>query len=83
MLSGTDGVLGSNGTLAILEKNYWEIVANIESKIQKEDERLQKWLRLTKLRFSRLETVLSTYQNLQASLEAQIAKLDTSSGSSS
>jgi flagellar hook-associated protein 2 len=43
MLSGTDGILGSNGTLAILENNYREIVANIESKNQKEDEQLTNW----------------------------------------
>ncbi|MDR1241951.1 MAG: flagellar filament capping protein FliD [Deltaproteobacteria bacterium] len=79
MLEGTDGILGSNGTLAILENNYGEIVKNIESKIQKEDERLTKWLRLTKLRFSRLEAVLASYQNIQASVESQIAQLDKDS----
>jgi flagellar hook-associated protein 2 len=81
MLEGTDGILGSNGGLAILENNYDEIIENIESKIQQEDERLTKWLRLTKLRFSRLEAVLAKYQNIQASLESQIEQLKSNSSS--
>lgn len=79
MLSGTNGILGSNGSLSHLEDNYDEIIANIEAKIQKEDTRLQKWLTNTKLRFSRLETTLSTYQNLQTSIESQIEQLSSSS----
>ncbi len=79
MLGGTEGILGSSGTLAILENNYDDIIANIEDKITKEDERLQKWLRTTKLRFSRLETTLSNYQNLQASIESQIKQLNSGS----
>lgn len=79
MLGGSDGILGENGTLKILENNYDTIINNINEKIQKEDTRLQKWLRTTRLRFSRLETVLANYQNLQTSIESQIAQLNSSS----
>ena len=77
MLEGSEGILGSSGTLAILEKNYDTIMGNIKDKIKKEDERLEKWLRTTKLRFSRLETVLANYQNLQTSIESQISQLSS------
>ncbi|CAK7002995.1 MAG: hypothetical protein DELT_00108 [Desulfovibrio sp.] len=79
MLSGTDGILGTNGTLAILENNYDTIIANIEDKIQKEDERLSKWLTTTKARFARLEATLANYMNLQTSIESQIESLNSSS----
>ncbi|MDL2209389.1 flagellar filament capping protein FliD [Desulfovibrio sp. OttesenSCG-928-O18] len=79
MLGGTEGILGSEGTLAILENNYDEIMANIKDKIQKEDERLNKWLRLTRQRFARLETTLSEYKNLESSIQSQIEQLGNNS----
>ena len=76
MLDGEEGLLSKNkGILGILETNYQKIADNIEAKIVKEDERLKNWEVTTRLRFARLEEVLSKYNSLQASLKSQIAQL--------
>lgn len=79
MLGGSDGILGANGSLKILENNYDQIISNINDKIKKEDDRLTKWERVTRLRFSRLEATLSTYSNLQTMVESQVEQLKSSS----
>ncbi len=63
------------GTLTILETEYKSIIKNIEKKIEREDERVIKWERLTRLRFARLEAVLKKYDGLTAQLESQIKQL--------
>ena len=79
MMDGTDGILGSGGTLKNLEKNYQTIIDNIEKKIKQEDDRLVKWWQTMDLKFSRLETVLSKYNSINDSLKTQIAQLGQSS----
>lgn len=75
MLEGSEGILGANGTLRNLEKNYQGIIDGIEDKLRREDERLQKWEKNMLLRFSRLETVLAKYNQMQSDLDTQMAQL--------
>lgn len=79
MLDGSEGMLGTNGTIRTLEKNYQSIIDGIEDKIKREDDRLTKFERNMILKFSRLEEVLSRYKGIQESLESQLAQLKTSS----
>ena len=80
MLDGEEGMLnGDKGALGILERNYKQIMGNIDKKITKEDERLSKWETTMRLKFSRLETTLSRYKSLQSSLDSQLSQLGASS----
>lgn len=78
LLEGSEGILGSKGTLKNLEKNYEEIIKGIEDKIKKEDDRLLKFERNMQLKFARLEEVLSKYSSLEKTLESQLAQLTSS-----
>lgn len=78
LMDGSEGWLGEQGTLKILENNYQTVIKNIETKIQKEDERLAKWETTMRAKFSRLETVLSNYKNINSSLETLIEQLSSS-----
>ena len=77
LLEGTEGILGANGTMRNLEKNYQGIIDGIESKIKREDERLTKFERTMTLKFARLEEVLQKYSGIQSTLETQLAQLGT------
>ncbi|MDR3176757.1 MAG: flagellar filament capping protein FliD [Desulfovibrio sp.] len=79
LLEGSEGILGSKGTLKNLENSYQEIITGIDDKIQREDERLQKWENNMVLKFARLEATLAKYNQIQSDLESQIAQLGTSS----
>ncbi|MDR2488422.1 MAG: flagellar filament capping protein FliD [Desulfovibrio sp.] len=78
MMNGSEGMLGTNGTLANLEKNYQTIIDNIDKKIEQEDARLSKWQRTMNMKFSRLETLLGTYNRLNEGLKSQITQLNKS-----
>lgn len=75
MLDGTEGILGSKGTFKNLENNYQGIIDNIDKKIKKEDDRIQKWENTMVLKFARLESVLANYSGIQKTLESQLAQL--------
>ncbi|MCL1939985.1 MAG: flagellar filament capping protein FliD [Desulfovibrionaceae bacterium] len=75
MLDGSEGMLGTSGTLRNLERNYQDIIDNIEKKISREDERLAKWERTMINKFARLDAVLARYNQLNEGLQAQIAQL--------
>lgn len=79
MLEGSEGLLGSKGTLRTLESNYEDIIKGIEGKIQREDERLTKFERNMTLKFARLEEVLSRYNGIQKTLENQLSQLSSNS----
>ncbi len=81
MMDGEYGMLGKKGALSLLENNYEDIITNIEDKIKKEDDRLQRWENMMILKFSRLETTLGTYKKLQAQLESQLKQLSSNSSS--
>ena len=79
LMDGSQGLLGEEGTLKILENNYKTIIQNIETKIAKEDERLAKWETSMRAKFARLESVLATYNTINSNLESQLSQLSTSS----
>ena len=67
----------SDGILNILKTNYQQISKNIQSKIDKEEERLIVWERTMRDKFARLEATLSQYNSLQAQLNSTIKQLDS------
>ena len=79
MLDGSEGLLGTSGTLRNLERNYQGIIDNIEKKITREDERLAKWERTMINKFARLDAVLANYNAINEGLQSQIAQLGTGS----
>ncbi|MDR1685011.1 MAG: flagellar filament capping protein FliD [Desulfovibrio sp.] len=83
LMEGTEGMLGTNGTLKTIEDNYGNIIDGIDEKIKREDERLSRWERNMILKFSRLEATLARYQQMQTDLTSQIAQLPKGSSSSS
>jgi flagellar hook-associated protein 2 len=82
LMEGTEGMLGSNGTLKNIENNYDKIIDGIDEKIKREDERLSRWERNMVLKFSRLEATLARYQQMQKDLTSQIAQLPKGSSTS-
>ncbi len=76
-----EGMLGSKGALQILQDNYDGIIAGIDAKIEREDDRITKWERLMKLRFARLDATLKQYDSLSKSIESQIKTLSSSTSS--
>lgn len=81
LLEGTEGMLGTSGTLKNLERNYKSIMDNIEKKIKKEDERLVKWERTMINKFARLEKVLAEYNAMSEGLKSQLSQLSTNNKS--
>lgn len=80
-MDGAQGYLGKEGTLGILENNYKDIIKNIDDKISKEDERIIKWERTIRARFSRIEATIATYQKLNEQVKSQIAQLSNNKSS--
>lgn len=82
MLEPDDGPQDTKkGTISILKSQYRQIMDNIQLKIAREDERIITWEKRTKLRFSRLQATLKTYEGMQATLESQIKQLSGNSSS--
>ncbi|MDL2267079.1 flagellar filament capping protein FliD [Desulfovibrio sp. OttesenSCG-928-G15] len=82
LLEGSEGMLGTSGTLKNLERNYKDIMDNIEKKIKQEDERLAKWERTMINKFARLEKVLAQYNAMNDGLQSQLASLKSNSSNS-
>lgn len=70
-----EGMLGTKGSIQLLLDNYDKIVEGIDKKISKETERISKWERTTKLRFSRLEATLKQYDSLSKMIDSQVKQL--------
>lgn len=66
----------TTGPLAILEDNYSEISDNIQDKIDYETLRIAKMETHLRDMYSRLDTLLGQYDQLQTSLESQLAQLE-------
>lgn len=77
LLEGSEGILGTNGTLRNLERNYQGIIDGIDDKIKKEDDRIKRWENTMVHKFARLEAVLANYDGLQKTLESQLAQLNS------
>ncbi len=68
-------VKSKNGALMILQDNYKTIMENIQTKIDREKDRIALWEERQKAAFARLETLLANYNKMQTSLESQIKQL--------
>lgn len=79
LLDGAEGMLGSNGTLRTLEKNYQSIIDGIEDKIKREDERLQRFENTMIQKFARLEEVISKYDGIQNTLDQLLTQMNNNS----
>lgn len=66
----------SDGTLKILERNYNDIMRNIDNKIDFEQRRIDRYERDLRMRFARLEELLGYYDGLQASMGSYIQSLN-------
>lgn len=73
-------VKSQNGALMILQDNYKTIMENIQTKIDREKDRIALWEERQKAAFARLETLLAQYNQSQTALESQLGQL--SGGSS-
>ncbi|RQD63122.1 MAG: flagellar hook protein [Desulfonatronovibrio sp. MSAO_Bac4] len=62
----------SDGTLKILERNYNDIMRNIDNKIDFEQRRIDRYERNLRMQFARLEELLGYYDGLQTAMGAQI-----------
>lgn len=65
----------SDGPLAILEANYKDITTSIDDKIAYEETRLERFEANLKDKYSRLDTLLTYYQNIQTQLSSSIDQL--------
>lgn len=68
----------TDGTLKILERNYKDIIYEIEEKIDREETRLMKWEQNMRLKFSRLEATLTTYDQQTQALSSAIQQMNKS-----
>lgn len=68
----------TDGPLQILEDNYQDIMNNIDTKIEYEQERIDSYERTLRNKFARLEATLGYYDGINNSLSSQIASLSTS-----
>lgn len=71
------GSSAKRGTLQVLKENYKDIMDNIDKKIEQEERRLTVWEKRMNLKYSRLDTLLGTYnmksQQAQAALSGMPA----------
>jgi flagellar hook-associated protein 2 len=76
-LKGANQQIGAHtdekGSLHILRENYLDIIKNIDKKIAQEETRLIQWETRMRMQFSRLDTLLSNYENLMTSNAAALA----------
>lgn len=75
----TDLTNADSGPLNILQKNYVTISDNIQKKIDYETKRISTMETHLRARFSKLDTVLGKYSQIQSQLGSQIAQLTSSS----
>lgn len=68
-----------NGALMILQANYQSIMDNIQTKIDRETERIALWEKREKAKYARLETLLGNYNQQQTALQSQLTQLSSSS----
>jgi len=67
-----------NGTLNILQKNYVTIADDIQKKIDNENRRISDMAKRLKDQYSRLDTLLGKYTQLQTQLSSQITQISKS-----
>ena len=80
--TGLYGVNTKRGGLIILKENYKTIMDNIQKKIDQETTRLQTWEKRQRLRYSRLDTLLGSYENIMNSNASALATANNNSSNS-
>ena len=80
--TGLYGVNTKRGGLIILKENYKTIMDNIQKKIDPETTRLQTWEKRQRLRYSRLDTLLGSYENIMNSNASALATANNNSSNS-
>ena len=73
LLSGTQ----QDGPLHILDDNYDDITAMIDDKIAYEQRRISTYASNLRKRFSKVDSMLGTYDKMQSQLESQIKQLSS------
>lgn len=68
-------MLSDTGALKILEKNYGEIMKDIDKKIDSETTRITKWERNIRQQYARLESLLAVYEKKNQAVSAQVSQL--------
>ncbi|WP_432735641.1 flagellar filament capping protein FliD [Maridesulfovibrio sp. FT414] len=76
LVSALDDMTSEEGPLNILQDNYDIIMKNIDSKIEREERRIDNKERMLKDRYSRLDTLLGQYQRQSTSLVSSINQLN-------
>lgn len=71
----------TDGPLHILDENYDDITAMIDDKIAFEERRIATYASNLRKRFAKVDSLLSTYNQMQTQLESQISQLSSSSSS--
>jgi flagellar hook-associated protein 2 len=69
----------TDGTLSIIEDNYYDIIEGIDKKILYEEERLDRMETRLRNRYARLEVTLANYNSTMQSLQNQMAQLSSGS----
>lgn len=70
--------LSQEGTLKIIEKNYKDIIKQIDKKIEREDERISRWEKHQRLKFARLESTLTMLNGQMKSLGSMVTQANKS-----
>jgi len=70
-----DEITGEQGPLNILEDNYKTIMKNIDSKIDREERRIDLKEQMLKERYARLDELLGNYAGKQAQLASNINQM--------
>jgi flagellar hook-associated protein 2 len=68
----------TDGPLQILEENYQDIIDNIDTKIEREQDRIDAYARTLRDKFARLEATLGYYEGINQSLSSQMSSLSPS-----
>ncbi|WP_243362995.1 flagellar filament capping protein FliD [Fundidesulfovibrio terrae] len=68
----------TSGPITIIENNYDDIQTNIQKKIDNENVRIAEMAQHLKDQYSRLDTLLGKYSQIQTSLSSQITQLSSS-----
>ncbi|WP_300159098.1 flagellar filament capping protein FliD [Solidesulfovibrio sp.] len=69
----------TDGPLHILDQNYDDITAMIDDKIAFEQRRINTYASNLRKRFAKVDSMLSTYSQMQSQLDSQISQLSSSS----
>lgn len=70
-----DPLKEKTGPLIIMQDNYKDVMKNLETRIEKETQRVTDWERRMRLKFSRLDSVLAKYNEMMSANAASLGQL--------